>query len=81
VHAASPLAEVGGVCSTCVAMLSLGMRHPGGLMASGGRALPPGCFGAEGFARCVCYCMLPSHIYRRRAGSPGLVVTRWLSGL
>jgi hypothetical protein len=73
-----PLADVGGMCSTWRVPLSPGLLQPFGLLAGGGRALPPRCHGAEGFARYVCYVRLPSHIVRRRVGSMALLVTRCL---
>ena len=66
------------MCSTWRAMLPPWLLQPVGLVDRGGRALPPGCPRAEGSAICVCYGRLPSHILRRRAGSLGLVVIRWL---
>jgi hypothetical protein len=74
----SPLADMKSVCSTWRASLSLGPLQPVGLMVGGGRVPPPGCLGAEGFARYVCCGRLPSHISKRRVGSLVLVVTRCL---
>jgi len=75
-HVVSPMDDVRGVCSTRRASLSLGPLQPVGLMARGGRVLPPICLWAEGSARYACYGRLPSRILRRRVGSLALVVTR-----
>jgi len=72
------LVDVWGMYSTWRVPLSPRPLQPGGLLARGGRALPPRCLGAEGSAIDACFGRLPSHILWSPEEFMGLEGTRYL---